>query len=152
LTAKKRPAELPAAAPATSLAKPDIVRRPKFCAVVEASNDERTIGNCLSRLQPTVDAIYCLANGSIDRTRSVAKDYGAVLDKTPMSLPTESWLLYLRADEIANEEQLGQLPPILASASGDVAGIALQTEFFGPDGSPVHRQPDIRLLSARTVD
>lgn len=51
---------------------------PKLSAIIHANNDERRLGRALETLRPC-DEVIVIDHGSTDRTREVAREYGATV-------------------------------------------------------------------------
>lgn len=105
----------PAAATTTSASlrrsAPWAGRKPRISLCMIARNEERFLGECLSRARAAVDEIVLVDTGSTDRTVAIAESFGArVLHEpwqddfaaprnTSLCAATGDWILVLDADE-----------------------------------------------------
>lgn len=115
-------------------------------AVLIVRDEERCLARCLRSLTPWVDEIVVLDTGSIDRTRQVAREYGArVHDFTwradfaaarnaALALARTPWNVVVDADEwiLSGGEVLARL----GEHSGEV-GLVRQRSTSRSDGVQV---------------
>lgn len=85
--------------------------RPLLSAALIVRDEERHLPTCLASLRDRVDEIVVVDTGSIDRSRDIARDFGATLVERPwtddfasarnasIELARGSWILYIDADE-----------------------------------------------------
>jgi tetratricopeptide (TPR) repeat protein len=90
-----------------------------LCMIVK--NEEQFLDQCLRSAYDVVDEIVVVDTGSTDRTKEIAKSYGAIVVDRPwrndfawarnesLALATKRWILFLDADE----ELLAQSKPVL---------------------------------------
>jgi tetratricopeptide (TPR) repeat protein len=86
-------------------------RAPRISLCMIARNEERFLGECLTRAAAAVDEIVLVDTGSTDRTVAIAESFGAVVlhepwqddfsapRNTALRAATGDWILVLDADE-----------------------------------------------------
>lgn len=129
---------------------------PKILATLSmiVKNEEKNIEACIESVRKVVDEIVVVDTGSTDRTKEIAKKYGAkIFDfewKDDFALARNEalkhssgrWIIYLDADErIVYPDQM-TLRSILANTSEDIGGYycTIESEHFQMDGSTeLHR-------------
>jgi FkbM family methyltransferase len=138
---------------AISGAQPVHVDQSAICAVVAAENCEANIARCLARLQPRVKRICCLVGNCTDRTGQIVQEYGGVIAEGETgnascdeSLQDADWLLYLRGDEVIEEDDLESLSRMLAAMPDNVMAVALRAVFHDHAGRAVASQSEVRAI------
>lgn len=92
--------------------------------VIVAQDEERTIGDVLSAVQPIASEIILLDSGSTDRTKEIAAGYGAQVrhqdwlgfaaqKNMAISLATREWILSLDADEVLTPPLVQEIAAVL---------------------------------------
>lgn len=88
----------------------------KLSVVLAVFNEEENIGPCLESVKELANEIVVVDGSSIDKTREIAKDYGAKIIKTDnpsifhtnkqkaLEAASGSWILQLDADERVSKE------------------------------------------------
>lgn len=125
----------------TLAASPFAFRRHRISAVILTRNEEALIARCLRSVAGIVDDIVVVDSRSTDRTREIAKEFGArVFEQTwsgwirqralGIALANHDWVLILEADEIVTPE--------LALGLNDV----LRGDMNPDDGYSIDRRDD----------
>lgn len=70
---------------------------PKISAIIHASNDERRLGRALETLR-SCDEVIVVDHGSTDRTREVAREYGATVRQGVLGVKCGAYLSDLKND------------------------------------------------------
>ncbi len=90
-----------------------------LCMIVK--NEEKNIGECLKKIRPAVDEIIVVDTGSSDKTKDIAKVFGAKLydfkwnndfaeaRNFSLSKATGKWILILDADEVISPRDFNTL-------------------------------------------
>lgn len=88
---------------------------PRISLCMIARDEESFLGECLRRAAPAVDEIVVVDTGSVDRTREIARSFGAKVIERPwdddfaaarnasLEAATGDWILALDADEFLSE-------------------------------------------------
>ncbi len=113
--------------------------------IILTRNEERDLPRCLDSLR-WCDDVHVVDSGSKDETRSIARQYGAyvyehafasfgaqrnwALDHCPAKHP---WILFLDADEAANEEFVNALVKAAGEAPDSTAGFYCCWKFIYED-------------------
>jgi glycosyltransferase involved in cell wall biosynthesis len=117
-----------------------------LCMIVK--NEEKNVGRCLKKIGPLVDEMIVVDTGSADRTRDIAKIFGAKVydfewtdsfsDARNFSLSKASgeWLLVLDADEVIAPEDFNALKKLLKSSSRSVAYSFNTRNYLMPVNAP----------------
>ena len=170
LAATDRSGSARADIPPVSGPTPVHVARSAICAVVTAEDCEASIAQCLARLQPSVNRICCLVGNSADRTGQIVQEYGGVIADGETggapgdeSMRDADWLLYLRGDEVIEEDDLERLSRVLAAMPASVMAVALRALFrccgesvlarlLGPSGATRQSQSNHTRALAGPLD
>jgi len=84
-------------------------------------NEEKYLRDCLESVKGVVDEIIIVDTGSVDNTKKIAEEYGAIIFDYPwkndfadarnfaLSKSTGDWILYLDADERLNKKSVQEL-------------------------------------------
>lgn len=124
-------------------------RRISLCMIVR--DEEEMLPGCLAAAAPFVDEIIVVDTGSVDRTREIAREYGASVHEFPwngsfsdarnesLRHATGDWILWLDADEQLVAEDGPQLRE-LARRTWVEGYQILETHFLGSgdDGTATH--------------
>jgi len=140
------------------------MRKPKISVAIATFNEEENIGGCLSSVKDWVDEIVVVDGSSIDKTRKIAKRYGAKVIKTTnkpifhvnkqMAIDACSgdWILQLDADERVTPELREEIlktinPPSASRRSGQYNGFWLPRKnyFLGRYLTKGGQYPDYTL-------
>lgn len=90
-----------------------------LCMIVK--NEEAVLSRCLDSVRDVVDEIIIVDTGSDDRTREIAKDYGAYVCEIPwknnfsearnisFSYASKEYCMWLDADDVLTEEEVKKL-------------------------------------------
>lgn len=97
----------------------------KLSAVLATYNEEKNIGDCLETIKGLVDEIVVVDGNSVDKTREIAKSYGARVFKTTnppifhinknkaIDRATGEWILQLDADERVTPELAREIEKVI---------------------------------------
>lgn len=112
-----------------------------LCMIVR--DEERNLARCLDSVAQVVDEIVVVDTGSQDRTREIARRYGAQVYTFPwmndfalarnfaLRLARYEWILVLDADETLRTEEHKRLRQLIATA-GELQGFYLKVvNYFG---------------------
>lgn len=100
-------------------ARPAEGLRISLCMIVK--DEEEMLPRCLAAVRPAVDEIVVVDTGSSDRSREIARDFGArVIDfpwngsfadarNVSVEAATGDWILFLDADEVLVEDDVPKL-------------------------------------------
>jgi glycosyltransferase involved in cell wall biosynthesis/tetratricopeptide (TPR) repeat protein len=139
-------------------------RRPvelSLCMIVR--DEEPRLPRCLASVAPFVDEMVVVDTGSTDRTREVARDYGARVFELPwlnsFSLARNasidqargSWILRMDADDVLCREEGPRLRELIHRYPGrsDVAYLMEYRVPPGPDGTGGHVVDQVQLWPNR---
>lgn len=127
--------------------------------VIVALNEERTIGRVLAAVQPFAQEIILVDSGSTDRTKEIAKSYGATVyhqdwlgysgqKNFAIGLAKGDWILSLDADEVLTDALAKEMVALLSkNVPPNIAGFKLPRVLFIGE-TPVRRggfYPDAQL-------
>ena len=112
----------------------------KLSAIVIARNEEARIERCLSSLA-WADEIIVVDNGSMDRTKELARKKGAmVIDTSTRDFAklrnrakeqaNGEWLLYIDADEVVTDKLAEEINRIISNKQSSVSGYELRRENY----------------------
>lgn len=99
----------------------------RLSVVLATYNEEKNIGPCLDSVRDIADEIIIVDGGSGDKTREIAKSYGATVIKTTNPLifhinknkaidkATREWILQLDADERVTLELAKEIKTVISS-------------------------------------
>lgn len=99
--------------------------KPKLSVVLATYNEERNIGDCLASVSDIVDEVIIVDGSSTDKTREIAKGFGAKVIKTDnppifhinkqkaLEEAEGSWILQLDADERVTPELADEIRKII---------------------------------------
>jgi tetratricopeptide (TPR) repeat protein len=105
-------------------------------------NEERHLGRCLASAAPLVQEIVVVDTGSTDRTRDIARGYGARLFDHPweddfsrarnhsLAQAREKWILVLDADETLAARDHARLRALIAAAERPAAAFSIRTRNY----------------------
>lgn len=116
----------------------------KLSVVLATFNEEKNIGECLLSVKDIADEIVIVDGGSTDKTREIAKSYGARVIKTnnppifhinknkAIDRATCEWILQLDADERVSKELSNEIKAIITKG-GEINGywITRKNYFLG---------------------
>src|SRR3989304_7982568 len=104
----------------------------KISVVLATRNEEKNIGPCLESVKDIADEIVVLDEYSVDRTREIAKKYGAKVFKEPhheifhitkqkaLDLAHGDWILQLDADERVTKELGKEIKEVLKMSDEEI--------------------------------
>ena len=113
------------------------------CMIVK--DEEDRIARCLASLKPVADEIIIVDTGSTDRTKDIARAFGAQVFDFPwandfsaarnysMSRARGRWILVHDADEVISPRDYGKLRAILGSGALAPAAYSLITRNYSTD-------------------
>ena len=136
---------------------------PIISAALIVRDETRYLGDCLKSLAGFADEIVVVDTGSVDDTRKIASDGGALLYEFPwcddfsaarnfaIDQASGDWILYIDADERVRPYEQARLHRELR----DPAMIGATVQFYPRTGSTAYREyrllrrrPDIRFQGA----
>ncbi|MDF2802063.1 MAG: glycosyl transferase family 2 [Anaerocolumna sp.] len=100
-----------------------------LCMIVK--DEELVLENCLASVKDLVDEIIIVDTGSIDKTKEIARIYGAKIFDLPwendfskarnvsLTHATCDWILLLDADEVLNEYDIAKFQPLMENSNYD---------------------------------
>jgi tetratricopeptide (TPR) repeat protein len=124
-------------------AKPATGLTLSLCMIVR--DEEEMLPQCLAAAAPAVDEIVIVDTGSRDRTVEIARSFGArVIERewtgsfaearnVSFDAATGDWLMYLDADEVLVEEDVGRLRALRGEVWRE-AFYLIETSYTGEDG------------------
>jgi glycosyltransferase involved in cell wall biosynthesis len=132
-----------------------------LCMIVR--DEEPRLPHCLASLAPFVDEMVIVDTGSTDRTREVARDFGARVFDFPwvdsfsvarnqsIELARGRWILRMDADDVIAPEDAAKLKDLVRRYAGrsDVAYLMEYRVPPGPDGSGGHVVDQVQLWPNR---
>ena len=104
----------------------------KISVVLATRNEEGNIGDCLKSVSQIADEIIVVDEGSLDRTREIAKSFGAKVYKVAheenfhktkqkaLDRATGDWILQLDADERVTEKLAREIREVVEMSDEDV--------------------------------
>jgi glycosyltransferase involved in cell wall biosynthesis len=107
-----------------------------------AKNEEANIARCLQIMRPVVDEIIVVDTGSTDRTKDIAKSFGAkVYDfiwtnsfsdarNYSLSKALGKWILVLDADEVISPSNFDELRKLVKETSPKPVAFSFQTRNY----------------------
>ncbi len=113
-------------------------------------NEERDLPRCLESARDLVDEIVIVDTGSIDKTKDVAREFGArVYDyewcddfaaarNYSISKATKKWILFLDADEELEVSQHAAIKRKLTQQGFEGLSLLIESKTAGTAGSSVH--------------
>lgn len=128
-------------------------------AIIITKNEEKMIGDCLKSLA-FVDKIIVVDSNSDDRTRDIAKDYGAEIyshnftdfsdsRNFALSKVKTDWLIYIDADERINSDLQQEIIVSLLDTSVGAIGFLRRNYYFGK--SWPYLEEKIRLFPKKNL-
>lgn len=102
--------------------------------VLATFNEEKTLPDCLESIKDIADEIVVVDGGSSDKTKDVAKNYGALVTVTTnpalfhinkqkaIDKATKDWVLQLDADERLTQELAKEIQQVLKKSDRDING------------------------------
>src|SRR3989338_8280401 len=106
-----------------------------------AKNEEKYLEQCLDSVKEFVDEIIIIDTGSADKTKGIAKKFGAKIydfkwqddfsaaRNESLKHATKDWILVLDADEVIDEEGKKKIKEAVENAD-DFAGFALEQRSY----------------------
>lgn len=106
--------------------------KPKLSVVLATKNEEKNIGNCLKSVTNIADEIIIFDEESDDRTRNIAREYGAkvfnvkheaIFHKTKqkaLETAKHGWILQLDADERVTQELAKEIKQAIEMSNSDI--------------------------------
>jgi tetratricopeptide (TPR) repeat protein len=131
--------------------------RVSLCMIVK--NEEANLADCLRSVADLVDEMVVVDTGSTDRTREIARGFGARVHDFPwvdsfaaarnetLRHATGEWTLRMDADDRVDEENRGRLRRLFAGLRDEVAGYLVKYISLpagGADAAVVNE--DVRLF------
>ena len=104
-------------------------------------NEEKFLENCINSVKGIVDEIIVVDTGSTDKTKEIAKKFGAkIFDfkwiddfsaarNESIRYATKDWILMLDADEVIEKEDLKKIKDAIENAEG-IVGFALEQRSY----------------------
>lgn len=104
-----------------------IMSEKKISVVLSTYNEEKNIGECLESIRQLADEMVVVDGSSVDKTREIARSYGARVFKTTnppifhinknkaIDKATEEWILQLDADERVTPELAKEIKEVINS-------------------------------------
>lgn len=118
----------------------------RLSLVMIVRDEESRIRGCLESISPYVDEIIVIDTGSIDRTREIARECGALVYERPwtdsfsdarnagLDLATGDWIFWMDADDIITPECGAMLRELINRHPGKDAAYQVQVRIpAGPD-------------------
>jgi len=116
----------------------------KLSVALAAYNEEKNLGRCLDSVKGWVDEIVIVDGSSIDKTREIAKKYGArvyktankpvfhILKQMAIDKCRGGWILQLDADEVVDKDLKNEILSIIKKGSElDAFWIPRKNFFLG---------------------
>ena len=110
--------------------------------IILTKNEENDLPRCLEALR-WCDDVHVLDSGSTDKTQEIARKYGAKISEHPFTAFGQQrnwaldncdikhpWILFLDADEVANEEFVAAMKEAVKSAPDTTAGFYCCWKFI----------------------
>lgn len=113
----------------------------KISAIIISRNEETRIAKCLSSLA-WVDEIIVVDNGSIDSTREIAKEQGAIvilegdvhdfakLRNIGKENAHGEWLLYIDADEVVSPQLAKEMREAVSNQQSAISGYEIRRKNY----------------------
>ncbi len=113
-------------------------------------NEERFLQGCLESVSGLVDEIVIADTGSTDRTKEIARDFGARLIDFPwredfaaarnesLRHTTGEWILYLDADERIDRSYHAVIRRLIAGGTADAVLLNLKSRIGTKEGAQFH--------------
>lgn len=128
----------------------DKEQRPLLSLSMIVKNEEEFLPGCLESAKGIADEIVIVDTGSTDRTKEIARSYGAkIFDFTwiddfaaarneSLKHCTGEWILYMDADERLNPENSGGIRQLLQNAPKEAGAliVTIESEHIQLDGDP----------------
>ncbi|MBI2268200.1 MAG: glycosyltransferase family 2 protein [Candidatus Blackburnbacteria bacterium] len=114
--------------------------RAKISVVLATFNEEKNIGVCLESIRQLADEIVVVDGSSTDRTREIAKSYGAHVIKVKnypifhinkqraLESATSEWILQLDADERVTKELADEILKVVNMSNDEIEAYQKQLE------------------------
>lgn len=108
------------------------MKKVKLSVALATRNEENNIGECLKSVKDLADEIVVVDEGSTDRTREIAKDFGArvfkvkhkpifhVTKQKAISKASGDWILQLDADERVTVELAREIKEVINMGSESI--------------------------------
>lgn len=106
--------------------------KPKLSVVLATYNEEKNIGDCLESVKDIADEIVIVDGSSTDKTRDIAKSFGARVIKTTnpkifhinkqkaLEIAKCDWILQLDADERVTQELAKEIKQVIEMSNSDI--------------------------------
>ncbi len=104
----------------------------KLSIVLATRNEEENIGPCLESVQQLADEIIVVDESSVDKTREIAKSYGAkvyrvahqpifhISKQKALDYATGDWILQLDADERVTPELASEISRVISTSDKEI--------------------------------
>jgi len=124
--------------------------------VIATLNEEKNIGDCIKSAKSISDEILVFDEGSIDRTREIARKLGAKVTQVPhkeifhitkqkaLEAAKGDWILQLDADERVSDELAGEIKQVINMSSGEILG-----RHLPEDGRTKLLQRHLKMIKKR---
>ncbi len=106
--------------------------KPKLSVVLATYNEEKNIGECLESVKGIADEIVVVDGSSTDKTRDIARSFGARVIKTTnpkifhinkqkaLEAATHDWILQLDADEIVSKDLAREIKKVIKMSDKEI--------------------------------
>ena len=106
--------------------------KPKLSVVLATYNEEKNIGECLESVKGIADEIVVVDGSSTDKTRDIARSFGARVIKTTnpkifhinkqkaLEVATHDWILQLDADEIVSKDLAREIKKVIKMSDKEI--------------------------------
>lgn len=133
------------------------MKKPLLSVVLATYNEEENIGKCLESVRQLADEIVLVDGSSTDKTREIAKSYGARVIKTTNPLifhinknkaidaATGGWVLQLDADERVSAELAKEIKKTIKNRNYNGYWIPRRNWFLGRFLKKGGQYPDYTL-------
>jgi glycosyltransferase involved in cell wall biosynthesis len=122
-------------------------------------NEEHNLADCLASVRDLVDEIVVVDTGSTDRTKEIARNFGARVFDFPwidhfaaarneaLRHATGRWIFWMDADDRVDDENRARLRTLLASLPDALVGFVMKCHCLGDPASGVTTVVDhVRLF------
>ncbi|MBH5316735.1 glycosyltransferase family 2 protein [Paenibacillus sp. GSMTC-2017] len=128
-----------------------------LCMIVR--NEEESLGRCLASVREAVDEIIIVDTGSTDRTKEIAASFDAIIydfkwiddfgaaRNYAFERATQSYILWLDADDVVEEDDLLKLKELKAQEDFPYDSVSMNYNLsFDQEGKPLYSLRRNRLV------